>query len=195
MKTERRIKIVLTFFLCFIMPVAFVACGGGSTSPSAVGTSSLSVGTNPSGVAIDASRNVWVANYGSNNVTQLNSSGTVLGTFGVGENPQSLAIDSSGNVWVTNYGTTAVPGTTITELSPTGTLLNTFSVQNNPGGIAIDSVGNIWVANFGSNTVTFVEGVAKGPEFFPYSGPMWPWTSVRISSVNPHSCNKLKCVM
>ena len=66
------------------------------------------VGTNPVGVAIDSSGNVWVTNYGSANVSKLSSAGALLGTYTVGTNPYGIAIDSSGNVWVTNYGSANV---------------------------------------------------------------------------------------
>ena len=49
------------------------------------------------------SGDVWVANYGSNNVTELTSTGVPIGTFAVGtNNPIGIAIDSSGDVWVAN---------------------------------------------------------------------------------------------
>ncbi len=107
------------------------------------------VGTSPVGLAIDASGNVWVANYGSGNVTELNSSGATLGTFPVGTNPIGLAIDSSGNVWVTNFASSNV-----TELNSSGAVLGTFPAGTDPAGIAIDSSGNVWVANGGSSNVT-----------------------------------------
>ena len=52
-----------------------------------------------------------MANYGSNNVTKLNTSGTVLGTFAVGPGPWGVAFDGA-NIWVTNYnlGNTVVGG-------------------------------------------------------------------------------------
>ena len=45
------------------------------------------MGSEPYGIAFDGA-NIWVANYGSNNVTKLRASdGAVLGTFAVGTNP------------------------------------------------------------------------------------------------------------
>jgi DNA-binding beta-propeller fold protein YncE len=66
------------------------------------------VGKYPHGIAIDASGNVWVANEGSNNVTELSISGTTIGTYGVGSGPYGIAIDASGNVWVANHNTSIV---------------------------------------------------------------------------------------
>ncbi|MEM3489237.1 MAG: fibronectin type III domain-containing protein [Nitrososphaerota archaeon] len=112
-------------------------------------TNTYAVGTNPGGVAIDASGNVWVTNCGSNTVTKLNSSGTTIGTYAVGSGPMGIAIDASGNVWVANGNSNNV-----TELSSTGTTIGTFPVGTEPWGIAIDASGNIWIANAGSGNVT-----------------------------------------
>ncbi len=140
-----------------------------------------SVGVGPWGIAIDASGNVWVTNSGSNNVTELNSSGTTIGTFTVGKFPEGIAIDSSGNVWVTGalYGGYFLSSSSeygiLTELSPTGTIIGTdFVGYNTPPGIAIDPAGNIWVTNSLSNTVTEIFGIATGPQYFPYTGPVFP---------------------
>ncbi len=127
------------------------------------------VGSGSMGIAIDSSGNVWVANYGSNNVTELSSTGITIGTYAVGYGPMGIAIDSSGNVWVANNGSNNV-----TELSSTGITIETYTVGTNPMGIAIDNSGNIWVANNGSNNVTELMGIAKGPQYFPYTGPQFP---------------------
>ena len=128
------------------------------------------VGTDPLGIAIDSSGKLfWVANHGSSNVTELNSSGAVLGTFPVGTNPAGIAIDSSGNVWVANYGSSNV-----TELNSSGAVLGTFTVGTDPAGIAIDSSGNVWVTNNGSNTVTELNssgGQVTGSPFPVGTGP------------------------
>ncbi len=125
-----------------------------SSTPTAVSfilpsaSSNYTVGTDPEGIAIDSSGNVWVANFESNNVTKLSSSGTVIGTFPVGTNPEGIAIDPSGNVWVVNGG-----NNNVTELNSSGGQVtgSPFPVGSVPHGIAIDSSGNVWVANEGTN--------------------------------------------
>ncbi|HAM50963.1 MAG TPA: hypothetical protein DCP92_09850, partial [Nitrospiraceae bacterium] len=119
------------------------------------------VGTNPTSIAIDASGNAWITNFGSNNVSVLSSTGTLLNTIAVGTGPVSIAIDDvsviepdgsigfSGNVWVVNNGSNNV-----TELSPSGTVLGTFAVGNGARGIFIDGGRTVWVVNRGDNTVT-----------------------------------------
>ncbi len=109
----------------------------------------FTVGSFPTGVAIDSNGNVWVANYGNSTVTKLSNTGATLGTFKAGSNPLSIIIDGSDNVWVANYGSG-----TVTKLSNTGATLGTFTVGSYPYSIAIDSNGNVWVANYGNSTVT-----------------------------------------
>ena len=96
-------------------------------------------------------------------------------------------MDSAGNVWVANKGS-GTPGmgltdSNVTELSSTGVTLGTYVAGSHPEGIAVDPSGNVWVVNKGngtpgtaltnSNLQEYV-GAAKGPQYFPYSGPQWP---------------------
>lgn len=117
--------------------------------PLPVVTNIYSVGTNPDFAALDASGNLWVGDSGTTTVTELNSSGSVIGTFSAGTNPQGLAIDASGNVWVADFG-----GSTVTELNSSGSTIGTFSVGDAPFGVVIDQSGNVWVGNRSSGSIT-----------------------------------------
>ena len=76
------------------------------------------------GVAVDHNGNIWVANNaccstGQGTVTELSSSGAVIGTYEVlpppltqYAQPFGVAVDHNGNIWVTAAG-----GSTVTELS------------------------------------------------------------------------------
>lgn len=125
----------------------------------------------PAGLAIDSGANVWVTNNGSSDNTVVEfpySSYSSSIPYIVGTSPTGVAIDANQNVWVANYG-----DGTVSELS-SGAVIHTYSVGTKPTGIAIDASGNVWVANYGDGTVTELIGAAKGPEFFPYSGPQFP---------------------
>ena len=187
--------IPLSFLIIFVL-ILLSGCGGGSSS------SGTSVNTYVAGSfcfdnAIDSSGNIWVANKGNgtpgtglldSNVTELSSSGAVIGTYIVGSYPEIVAIDSAGNVWVANgynrgMGGTGVADSSITELNPSGSTIHTYTTGNQPYGIAIDTSGNVWITNFGDGTpgkditnsnVQEYVGAAKGPQYFPYSGPQWP---------------------
>ncbi len=74
------------FLFAGALPVSARIYGGwgGRSSPSSgktVGT--YAVGTNPQGIAIDSSGNVWVTNSGSNTVTVIKpAKGPVIGPHG-----------------------------------------------------------------------------------------------------------------
>ena len=79
------------------------------------------------GIAFDGA-NIWVANYGSNNVTKLRASdGAILGTYAVGSNPVGIAFDGA-NIWVTNSGSDNVSKLRASD----GAVLGTYAVGNGP---------------------------------------------------------------
>jgi len=96
----------------------------------------------PSVVAIDATGNVWVANYFGAVVSKFSPLGVPAATQGfpgVGLNESyGIAIDSSGNAWVTNE--------------------QSVSAANNSrhGSIASGSNGDMWVADYGSSSATLL---------------------------------------
>ncbi|HTI59826.1 putative Ig domain-containing protein [Mucilaginibacter sp.] len=62
--------------------------------------------SNPYGMGIDPSGNIYVVNYGNNSVSKYNSAGTYQGTFGTNANlsePAGITFDASGNGYVLNY--------------------------------------------------------------------------------------------
>jgi hypothetical protein len=71
---------------------------------------------------------IWTANFGSNDVTKLSLTGTVLGTFNAGLGPNGVAYDGS-NIWVTDFN-----GAAATKLkASSGATLNTFTVGKGAG--------------------------------------------------------------
>jgi|GEM_PF-157521 len=165
-------------------------------SPSGETLGTYIAGSHPEGLAIDPDGNVWIVNKGDgtqgtgsgqSNVTKLSSSGKLIGTYVAGSLPEIIAIDSAGHVWVTNgYNRgikTGPENSSVTELDSSGNIIHNYVTGNQPYSIAIDKSGNVWVTNFGNGTVgTNVTecnlqvyiGAAKGPQYFPYSGPQWP---------------------
>jgi len=64
----------------------------------------------PTGIAIDSSGNLYVSNggrNGNNTISEFNSAGSFLTSIGSSSNldhPFGIAIDSSGDLYVDNYG-------------------------------------------------------------------------------------------
>jgi serine/threonine-protein kinase len=116
----------------------------------------------PEGVTADASGNVYVADYGNNEIRKISSTGmvtTLAGRDSVGSNngadtsatfnePTGVAVDAAGNVYVADVTTLAGSGN---QGSTNGT--GTMASFNGPTGIALDASGNIYVADYGNNAI------------------------------------------
>ena len=114
-------------------------------------------GTNPNAIASDSVTNrVYVANYGSNNVTVINGATDSTTTVTVGTNPNAIAVNTLTNkIYVANYGSG-----NITVIDGTTNSTTTVTVGTNPIAIAINTITNmIYVANYGSNNVSVINGV------------------------------------
>jgi len=129
----------------------------------------------PYGIAIDNNvpANVWVTSFGSNSVTELNSSGTASAgspyTAGSMNQPIGIAIDATGDLWIANNG-----NSTITELLSTGAAHAntpyTLGGLSKPYGIALDTSGDAWVANDTGTSVTELTSTGSVHSGAPYGG-------------------------
>ncbi len=153
--------------------------------------------SNPYGLAIDASGNVWTANLSNNTLSEFNPSGVAQsgsGFTGGGLNdPRQLAVDTSGNVWITNLG-----GNVLSEFDSSGAPVSATGhtgALNDAYGVAIDGSGNVWVANdnasslgefnFAGVTQTGIGGFTGGGLDEPYGVAVD--TSNHIWAGNYHS--------
>ncbi|MDX1925840.1 MAG: hypothetical protein SFV81_04945 [Pirellulaceae bacterium] len=131
---------VLLYGTSFYFNSAFAVNSDGSITPFSTPIAS------PSGIAVDATGNVYVASQVSNSVLKFNAAGTLLGTF-TKENisiPVSMAFNSSGQLFVANNLSGA-----ITRYSAQGDYLGTFATGlNSPMGLTIDKSGNVYVSDF-----------------------------------------------
>ncbi len=129
----------------------------------------------PSGMAVDQSGNIWIADYSGYSIVEMSASGTVthsLSTIGAPNAPQGIAVDGAGNIWTSNYfgdSITKVLGASATLGSPL-TGFGMDAALDEPYGIAIDASGNIWATNSGDITVTQFVGLAA-PIKTPFLGP------------------------
>jgi YVTN family beta-propeller protein len=123
-------------------------------TPSLKIVTTLPVGTDPAGISSDGDP-VWVANEGSNSVTEFDVSGALVQTIvanGVNNLSAPDAIYSDGsNVWVANSGNNSV-----TEFTVGGALVGNVPVGNGPDAITSNGT-DAWVANGVDGTVTEID--------------------------------------
>ena len=128
----------------------------------------------PQGVAVDATGNIYVADYGNRRIRKVSSAGTIatvagdgiLGVSGDGgpatgaslSGPLGVAVDATGNIYVADTGNsrirkvssagtiTTVAGNGIMGFSGDGGPATGASLYQ-PERIAVDAVGNIYVAD------------------------------------------------
>ena len=106
--------------------------------------------TNPYGIAVDASGNVYVADNAENSLAKLSPSGALSsgGTFLNGEDsPYGVAVDANSNLYITDNLSNEV----VKEiLNPGGYYTKSvlpLSGLSSPMGIAVDAHGNVYIAD------------------------------------------------
>ena len=123
-----------------------VAAPGYSASPLVLGLGF----NNPTGVAVDAAGNVFVADRGNNAVKKIPVGGGSPVTLGSGFNtPYGVAVDAAGNVYVADFGNNAVK-----EIPVGGGAIITLGAGFSlPTCVAVDGAGNVFVADDGNSAV------------------------------------------
>ena len=138
----------------------------------------------PSGVAVDASGNGYVADTANDTIrlispaglvsTLAGRAGTAGSTNGSGSSasffqPQGLAVDVFGNVYVADTGNSIIrqitPAGLVSTVAGTANLRGStdgprsIALFSNPVGVAIDSLGNLYVADSGNDTLRKIDNL------------------------------------
>ena len=136
----------------------------------------------PQGLALDASGNVFAADFGTNTIYKYTPTGakSIFATGGSLNEPNGMAFDASGNLYVANQGTNSIE-----KFTPGGVgsvFANSQTGLTGPSELAFDSQGNLFVSNPGSNTVVkFTPGGAHS--VFAHAGLNYP-TGLAVDSAD-----------
>jgi sugar lactone lactonase YvrE len=159
-----------------ISPTGYVTTLAGTTQGYTDGAGTIAKFAEPSGVALDAAGNVYVADSENHKIRKISPTGAVItlaGTtvgFADGEgltearfiNPTNIAVDAGGNVYVADYNNHKIrkisPAGAVTTLAgTTGGFFDgaglTEAKFNSPSGVTVDAAGNVYVADFNNHKI------------------------------------------
>jgi NHL repeat-containing protein/type IX secretion system substrate protein len=143
----------------------------------------------PIGVNVDASGNVFVADYSNHRIRKINTSGIIStfagsATIGYGGDggPATLAYlfypigtvkDPLGYVYIADNGNSRI------RIVDGGGIINTITGSANPTGVACDARGNIYISEYGSNLIRRIN--CDSPATGTITGPSYVCTGATIN--------------
>jgi hypothetical protein len=131
--------------------------------------------SDPQGVAVDSSGNVFVADTFNDTIRKIATNGDVTTYAGAASlagntdavslasnarftNPAAVAVDSSGNVYVADTGNNSIRkiavGTTVG--GAVTTIAGSSAGFDSPKGVAVDSLGNVYVADTFNSVIRMI---------------------------------------
>ena len=149
--------------------------GTGSVSFSGDAGSATSAALNtPTGVAVDSSNNIYIADSGNHRIRKITTNGIISTIAGTGvasfsgdsasattatlNTPTSIAVDSNNNIYIadsnnhrirkitTDGNISTVAGTGVASFSGDGSIA-TAATLNVPTGVTLDSIGNLFISD------------------------------------------------
>jgi len=164
-----------------ITPAGVVTTLAGSGSHGSVdGTGTAASFSQPIGVAVDSSGNVYVSDTGNNKIRKVTPAGVVTTLAGADEgdyadgqgtaarfyNPNGVAVDGSGNVYVADSYNHRIRKITasgsVTTLAWSGDVGSADGQGTEvsfriPRGVAVDGSGNVYVADSGNHRICKID--------------------------------------
>jgi sugar lactone lactonase YvrE len=127
----------------------------------------------PSGVAVDAAGNLYLADLGNGRIRVVSASDGTISTLAQVAYPVAIAVDNSGSVYVADQAhdaivkvaggnTSIVAGNGLYGFSGDGGAATSAALRV-PSGVAVDATGNLYIADTNNNRV---REVLAGSPFF-----------------------------
>jgi hypothetical protein len=140
----------------------------GSTGDGGAATAALL--NTPSGLAIDPSNNLYIADTGNNDIRIVNGATRLISSLPNAtttlKTPKGVAVDSTGNLYIADTGNNVIRKVTVSTsgysllAGTVGTAGSTgdggaatAALLSAPAGLAVDTAGNIYIADTGNNKV------------------------------------------
>jgi uncharacterized protein (TIGR03437 family) len=179
----------------------FSGDGGPATSASLYG---------PSAVALDASGNLYIADWVNNRIRKVSPSGIISTVAGNGvagfsgdggpatsaslNRPAGIAVDAAGNLYIADSWNNRIrkvsPSGIISTVAGGGPALGdggpaTSASLSNPSGVAVDALGNLYIADWANNRIRKVSpsgiiSTVAGNGVRGFSGDGGPATSASL---------------
>ncbi len=176
--------------------ISTIAGTGFATYSGDNGPATAAALANPSGLALDAGGNLFIADISNNRVRKITPGGTITtvagdGTTGYGGEgvtatatpvygPQGVAVDSSGNLYIAEINNHRVrkvtTGGIISTVAGTGAAdyggdggLAALAQLHQPQGVAVDSAGTIYIADSLNDRIRAVYATASTLNVTPIS--------------------------
>jgi len=138
----------------------------------------------PSGVAVDASGNLFIVDLGNNRIRKVDTNGLITTVAGNGtytysgdggaatlaglNEPRGVAVDASGNLFIADIGDNHIrkvdPNGIITTVAGNGKYghsgdggVATNASLSTPFDVAVDASGNLFIADIGNNVIRKVD--------------------------------------
>ena len=156
--------------------------GNGTPGYGGDGGAAISASINmPTGITIDSTRNIYIADYGNNRIRKVNFTGIITtiagnGTRGYGGDggiatsaslnfPNGLALDLSGNIYIADKGNNRIRKVTVTTGIITTLVGNGIAGSAGDGGLAaaaslytptgvsLDSLSNLYIADANNSRI------------------------------------------
>jgi hypothetical protein len=150
----------------FVYPPLGSSTGSLNEAPTATISGTNTGLHSPIGVALDSSKNIYVADNSGPDVFVYPALGSSTGTLNeaptatIGgsntqlEDPQGIALDSTNNIYVTDFSTTSVhiyppvgSSTGTLNEAPKATIVGPNTGLSNPTGVALDAMNKIYVTD------------------------------------------------